>query len=163
MGRPDIEVPAAPYVYGGNREERCRECQLPCKLKVTSPDCFRRFFLQGMLECTYFVYGYCFLSTEPGCVFDNGGFHEDYWLDLLANYFHNVSNKSETDPDFVNNSTQLKTLIRQQIEDRQVQLCRYFEEYYNRVMEEGGGLAEEVMEKLDEAYLNLLSGTSRKR
>jgi hypothetical protein len=116
-----------------------------------------------MLECTYFVYGYCFLSTEPGCVFDNGGFHEDYWLNLLANYFHNVSNKSETDPDFVNNSTQLKNLIGQQIEDRQVQLCRYFEEYYNRVMEEGGGLAEEVMEKLDEAYLNLLSGTSRKR
>jgi hypothetical protein len=38
-------------------------------------------------------------------------------------------------------------LVFRQIEDRQVVLCRYFEEYYNRVMSEGGGL----MEKLDEA------------
>ena len=49
------------------------------------------------------------------------------------------------------------------IEDRQVQLCRYFEEQYNRVMEDGGGLSEEIMEKLDEAFLSLLSGTTRKR
>lgn len=163
MGRPEIEVPEAPYVYGGDVEERCRECQLPCKLDITSPDCFRRFFLQGMLECTYFVYGYCFLTTEPGCVFDNGGHHEDYWLNLLTNYFHNVRNTSETDPDFVQNSTHLKNLVKQQIDDRQVQLCRYFEEYYNRIMEEGGGLSEEMMDKLDEAYLCLLAGTSRKR
>jgi hypothetical protein len=163
MGRPDIEVPEAPYAYGGNKVELCRDCQLPCKLKVTSPDCFRRFSLQGMLECSYFVYGYCFLNTEPGCVFDNGGHHEDYWLNLLNDYFHNVKNREESDPDFVKNADELKKLVSQQIQDRQVQLCRYIEEYYNRIMEEGGGLSEDIMERLDEAYLALLSGTSRKR
>jgi len=163
MGGSDIEVPAAPYVYGGDNTQLCRECQLPCQLKVTSTDCFRRFFLQGMLECTYFVFGYCFLTTEPGCVFDNGGRHEDYWLNLLNDYFHNVGNRDTTDPDFVSNSEQLKKLVAQQVEDRQVQLCRYFEEYYNRVMEQGGGLSEDIMEKLDEAFLSLLAGTTRKR
>jgi hypothetical protein len=163
MGGSDIEVPAAPYVYGGDNTQLCRECQLPCQLKVTSTDCFRRFFLQGMLECTYFVFGYCFLTTEPGCVFDNGGHHEDYWLNLLNDYFHNVGNRDTTDPDFVSNSEQLKKLVAQQVEDRQVQLCRYFEEYYNRVMEQGGGLSEEIMGKLDEAFLSLLAGTTRKR
>ena len=163
MGRTEIEVPEAPYAYGGDKVGLCRECQLPCTLNVTSPDCFRRFFLQGMLECTYFVRGYCFLNTEPGCVFDNGGHHEDYWLNLLNDYFHNVKDRKETDPDFVRNAVELKKLVSQQIEDRQVQLCRYFEEYYNRIMEEGGGVSEEIMEKLDEAYLALLAGTTRKR
>ena len=163
MGGSEIEVPAAPYVYGGDNTQLCRECQLPCQLKVTSTDCFRRFFLQGMLECTYFVFGYCFLTTEPGCVFYNGGHHEDYLLNLLNDYFHNVGNRDTTDPDFVSNSEQLKKLVAQQVEDRQVQLCRYFEEYYNRVMEQGGGLSEEIMEKLDEAFLSLLDGTTRKR
>jgi len=162
MGRPEIKIPSAPYMYGGDKELLCRECQLPCKLEETSPDCFRRWFLQGMLECTYFVYGYCFLTTEPGCVLDNGGAHESYWLNLLNDYFHNVKNREETDPDFIRRSGELKKLVFQQIEDRQVALCRYFEEYYSRVMEEGGGLSEEMMDKLDAAYLSLLSGTSRK-
>lgn len=163
MGRPEIEVPEAPYAYGGDKVTLCRECQLPCKLNVTSADCFRRFFLQGMLECSYFVWGHCFLNTEPGCVFDNGGHCEEYWLNLLNDYFHNVKNREETDPDFVTNSGELKKLIHQQIENREVQLCRYFEEYYNRVMEEGGGLSEEMMEILDERFLSLLAGSSRKR
>jgi hypothetical protein len=163
MGRPDIRVPEALYAYGGDKTMLCRECQLPCKMTVTGVDCFRRFFLQGMLECTYFVYGYCFLTTEPGCVFDNGGHHEDYWLLLLNDYFHNVRNREESDPDFARNSGELKKLVFRQIEDRQVVLCRYFEEYYTRVMSEGGGLSEEMMEKLDEAYLALLGGTQRKR
>jgi hypothetical protein len=162
MGRPEIKIPEAPYMYGGDKELLCRECQLPCKLDETSVDCYRRFFLQGMLECTYFVYGYCFLTTEAGCVLDNGGVHESYWLNLLNDYFHNVKNREETDPDFIRRSEELKKLVFQQIDDRQVALCRYFEEYYNRVMEEGGGLSEEMMDKLDEAYLSLLSGTSRK-
>jgi uncharacterized protein YaaW (UPF0174 family) len=58
---------------------------------------------------------------------------------------------------------ELKQLISEQISSRQVSLCRYLEEIYNRVMETGGGMSEEMMEKLDEAYLSLLSGTSRKK
>ncbi|NIM19498.1 MAG: hypothetical protein GTO51_03855 [Candidatus Latescibacteria bacterium] len=163
MGRPEIKVPSLPFVYGGEAEMLCRECQLPCKLDVMSIDCYRRFFLQGMLQCTYFIYGYCFLVEKPGCVFDNGGQHEDYWLRLLNDYFHNVKNVEETDPDFARNSEELKKLVFTQIENRQVSLCRYIEETYNRVMETGGGLSEEMMEKLDEAYLALLGGTSRKK
>lgn len=163
MGRPEIEIPDAPFVYGGDNESLCRDCQLPCQYDVTDTNCFRRFFLQGMLQCTYFVYGYCFLIDKPGCVFDNGGQHDTYWLDLLRDYFHNVRGRGESDPDFARNTESLKTLVFSQISDRQVSLCRYFEEYYNRLMEDGGGLSEEVMEKLDEAYLALLAGTTRKR
>ena len=162
MGRPEIKIPPAPYAYGGDHETLCRECQLPCQLDVTSVDCFRRFFLQGMLACTYFVYGYCFLIDRPGCVFDNGGDHDVYWLNLLNDYFHNVTNRKETDPEFVKHSEELKRLVFEQIDNRQVSLCRYFEEHYNKMMDEGGGLNEEVMDKLDEAYLSLLAGTTRK-
>lgn len=162
MGRPEIEVPPAPYVYGGDCVERCRECQLPCQLDVTSPDCFRRFFLQGMLQCTYFVYGYCFLIDQDGCVFDNGGHHETYWLKLLNSYFHNVERQDESDPDFTKHADEVRHLVVERIENRQVSLCRYFEEIYNRVMEDGGGLSEGMMDKLDDAFLSLLSGTERK-
>ena len=163
MGRPEIEVPEAPYVYGGNNETLCRECQLPCQLDVTSVDCFRRFFLQGMLQCTYLIYGYCFLIDKSGCVFDNAGDHDTYWMNLLNEYFHNVTHREESNPEFVRRAEELKRLVFEQIDNRQVSLCRYFEEYYNRLMEDGGGMGEEVMEKLDEAYLSLLSGTTRKR
>jgi hypothetical protein len=162
MGRPEIEVPDAPFVYGGEAETLCRECQLPCKLMKTSTDCFRRFFLQGLLQCTYFVHGYCFLEKEKGCVFDNGGKHDVYWMNLLNQYFHNVKDIESKDPDFVKRVEQLKALIDQHIASRQVSLCRYIEEYYNRVMETGGGASEEMMDKLDQAYIALLSGTSRK-
>ena len=163
MGRVDIEVPHVPYMYGGAQEQLCRECRLPCALEVTSVDCVRRFFLQGMLHCTYLVYGYCFLNEVNGCVLDNGGEHEAYWMKLLNEYFHNVMNREETEPDFVRRSEELKKLVFDQIDDRQVPLCRYFEEYYHRIMEDGGGMSEAMMEKLDEAYLSLLAGTSRKR
>jgi hypothetical protein len=162
MGRPEIKIPEAPYTYGGDRKQLCRECQLPCQHEVTSVDCFRRFFLQGLLGCTYLVYGYCFLVDEPGCVLDNGGRHDTYWLNLLNDYFHNVSDRDESDPDFARRAAELKQLVADHIANRQVSLCRYIEEYYHRLMEDGGGLSEDVMEKVDEAYLALLRGTKRK-
>ena len=162
MGRPEIEVPDHPFIYGGDAESLCRECQLPCSLDKTSIDCFRRFFLQGYLGCTYFVHGYCFLVEEQGCVFDNGGEHDVYWMNLLNQYFHNVKDIETKDPDFVKRVEELKELIQQHIDNRQVSLCRYLEEYYNRVMETGGGLSEELMAKLDDAYISLLGGTKRK-
>ena len=125
-------------------------------------DCFRRFFMQGYIQCTYFVYGYCFLVDKPGCVFDNGGEHDTFWMNLLNQYFHNVGDVELTDPDFVKRVDELKDLIEQQIQTRQVSLCRYLEEQYNRAMENGGGLSEEMMDKLDEAFLSVLSGTGRK-
>lgn len=163
MGRPEIEVPEHAFVYGGDAEPLCRECQLPCQLEVTSVDCFRRFFLQGLLQCTYFVYGFCFLTEKPGCVFDNGGQHDTFWMNTLNQYFHNVKDIESKDPDFVKRVEDLKRLIDDHIENRQVSLCRYLEEIYNRVLETGGGIGEEMMEKLDDAYLALLRGTTRKK
>jgi hypothetical protein len=162
MGRPEIKIPAAPYVYGGDTTRMCRDCQLPCKLDETSPDCFRRFVLQGMLQCTYFVYGYCFLD-RPGCVFDNGGDHDSYWVQVLRDYFHNVAAREETERDFASRRAQLLVLVKEHIEGRQVSLCRYLEEVYHRALEDGGGLSEDVMSHLDDAYLARLAGTSRKR
>ena len=162
MGRPEIEVPEAPYSYGGDKVRLCRDCRLPCHLDVTSPDCFRRFFLQGMLQCTYLVYGYCFLD-KAGCVFDNGGEHDGYWLGLLNEYFHNVMGREEDDAEFARHRDEVSRLVEEHIDGRQVSLCRYFEEFYNRLLEDGGGLSEDVMGRFDEAYLSLLSGTSRKR
>lgn len=163
MNRPEIIVPDVPFLYGGDLETLCRECQLPCKLDTTSIDCMRRFFLQSYLQCTYCIYGYCFLIDTPGCVFDNGGVHETYWLNLLNEYFHAVGENGVPDGDFARRSEELKQLVFEQIQSRQISLCRYVEEMYNRVMETGGGLGEEMMERLDEAYLALLCGTSRKR
>jgi len=163
MGRPEITIPSAPFVYGGDPELLCRECQLPCRLDHMSVDCLRRLFLQGLLQCTYLVHGYCFLTEPPGCVFDNGGVHDTYWLNALKQYFHNVEDIESKDPDFVRYVEELKTLIDNSIATRQVSLCRYIEEYYNRLMESGGGMSEEMMERLDEAYIALLGGTSRKR
>jgi hypothetical protein len=162
MGRPEIEVPEVPFAYGGDAETLCRECRLPCTLNRTSTDCLRRFFLQGFLQCTYFVHGYCFLVKEDGCVFDNGGKHDVYWMNLLNQYFHNVKDMETKDPNFVKRVEQLKGLIDDHIANRQVSLCRYVEEYYNRCMETGGGLSEEIMETLDQAYIALLDGTPRK-
>lgn len=162
MGRPEIEVPDYPFIYGGDAEGLCRECQLPCRLNRTSVDCFRRFFLQGYLHCTYLVHGYCFLQEADGCVFDNGGKHDVFWRNSLNQYFHNVKDIDLQDPDFAKHVDQLNALIDQQIADRQVSLCRYIEEHYNRIMETGGGISDDVMEKLDEAYIALLGGTPRK-
>jgi hypothetical protein len=163
MGRPEIRVPGYRFVYGGDAEALCRECQLPCRLDETSVDCFRRFFLQGLLRCTYFVHGYCFLSDKPGCVFDNGGEHDLYWAGLLNQYFHAVEGVETKDPDFVKHVSEFEGLIGEQIDARRVSLCRYLEEQYQRVMETDGGLDEGTLAKLDEAYLALLGGTSRKR
>ena len=162
MGRPEIKIPELPFLYGGNAETLCRECQLPCQFDETSIECFRRFFLQGYLQCTYFVRGYCFLIEHEGCVFDNGGQHDTYWMNLLNQYFHNVTDTESRDPDFVKNVQGLNALIEETFAERKVSLCRYLEEQYNRTMETGGGLSEEMMEELDNAYIALLSGTGRK-
>jgi hypothetical protein len=150
-----------PFTFGGSPDVICEECQLPCELETMSLDCHRRFFLQGMLNCSYFVYGYCFLIDCPGCVFDNGGRHETYWLRLLNDYFHNVAERDE-DEEFLRHRKEALKLIEDQFERHNVYLCRYLEEYYNRLMETGGGLSEDMLSKLDEAYLSLLRGISRK-
>jgi len=163
MGRPEIRVPKRGFVYGGDPETLCRECQLPCRLAETSVDCFRRFFLPGLLQCTYFVDGYCLLSDRSGCVFDNGGEHDNYWMNLLRQYFHDVGENGPADPAFAERAAQFRRLIDDEIASRRVSLCRYLEEFYNRIMETGGGASEEMLGKLDEAYMALLGGTSRKK
>lgn len=150
-----------PFTFGGDPEAFCAECQLPCKLEEMSLDCHRRFFLQGMINCSYFVYGHCFLINEPGCVFDNGGRHDAYWLQLLNDYFHNVPRREENE-EFLKQREEVLKLIGAQIEQQNVYFCRYLEEYYNQVMQTGGGLSEEMLDKLDGAYLGLLRGISRK-
>ena len=150
-----------PFTFGGDPHLFCEECQLPCGLAEMDIDCHRRMFLQGMIHCSYFVYGYCFLIDQPGCVFDNGGRHDSYWLPLLNDYFHNISGCTE-DESFHKHRSEVERLVMDQITQQNVYLCRYLEEYYHRVMETGGGLSEEMLSKLDEAYLSLLKGISRK-
>jgi hypothetical protein len=82
-------------------------------------------------------------------------------LNLLNEYFHVVG--GAPGDDFARRSEELKQLVFEQIQNRRISLCRYVEEIYNRIMETSGGLGEEMMERLDEAYLALLGGTSRKR
>jgi len=150
-----------PFTFGGDPEAFCADCKLPCSLEEMSLDCHRRFFLRGLINCSYFVYGYCFLVDQPGCVFDNGGRHDSYWLHLLNEYFHNVGGKGES-PDFAKRNAEVLRLITEQMENRNVYLCRYLEEYYGQIMGTGGGLSEEMLSRLDEAYLSLLRGISRK-
>jgi uncharacterized protein YlaN (UPF0358 family) len=151
----------APFTFGGDPEAFCSECQLPCNLEEMSIDCHRRFFLHGMTNCSYFVYGYCFLIDQPGCVFDNGGRHDDYWLQLLNDYMHNAARRDENE-EFKKRREEVLKLVTEQIENRTVYLCRYLEEYYNQIMGTGGGLSEEMLSRLDEAYLSLLRGITRK-
>jgi hypothetical protein len=150
-----------PFVFGGDSEAFCAECRLPCNMEEMSIDCHRRFFLHGMMNCSYFVYGYCFLIDQPGCVFDNGGRQDEYWLQLLNEYFHDVSGKGESE-ELAKRRGEVLGLIEDQIRNRNVYLCRYLEEYYTQIMGAGGGLAEEMQSRLDEAYLSLLRGISRK-
>ena len=150
-----------PFSVGGDPVVYCEECQLPCKLEEMSLDCHRRFFLQGLTNCSYFVYGFCFLIDMPGCVFDNGGRHDTYWLQLLNDYFHNVDGREENE-EFLKQREEVLKLISDQVERQNVYLCRYLEEYYNQIMKTGGGLSEEMLDRLDEAYLSLLRGISRK-
>lgn len=117
--------------------------------------------MQGMLHCTYFVKGYCFLIDHPGCVFDNGGRHETYWLQLLNEYFHNINLREET-PDFIEKRNHVLQLIDDQIKNQNVYLCRYIEEYYNNIMETGGGMSEDMLSAIDDAYLSMLRGIIRK-
>jgi len=157
----DKKATRVPFAFGGDPEAFCAECRLPCSMEEMSIDCHRRFFLHGMMNCSYFVYGYCFLVDRPGCVFDNGGHHDEYWLQLLNDYFHAVPG-AETASDFAKRRAEVLALVDDQIRNHNVYLCRYLEEFYNQVMGTGGGLAEEMLSKLDEAYLTLLRGISRK-
>ncbi|HUV36555.1 MAG TPA: hypothetical protein VMX58_06415 [Patescibacteria group bacterium] len=150
-----------PFIFGGDPGVFCEECRLPCGLAGINIDCHRRLFLQGLVRCSYFVHGYCFLIDQPGCVFDNGGRHDTYWLRLLNDYFHNTGGTAE-DETFRTHRKEVEKLVFDQIEQQNVYLCRYLEEYYHRVMETGGGLSEEMLSKLDTAYLSLLKGISRK-
>lgn len=150
-----------PFTIGGDPDAFCLECRLPCNLEEMSIDCHRRFFLQGLTNCSYFVFGYCFLMDEPGCVFDNGGRHDEYWLQLLNSYFHR-SEAEDPNPKFADSRAEVQRLIEEQIKNRSVHLCRYIEEYYQRAMETGGGLSEEMLSRLDEAYMSLLRGITRK-
>jgi hypothetical protein len=154
-------VTRATFTFGGDPEAFCAECQLPCNLEEMSIDCHRRFFLHGMTNCSYFVYGYCFLVDQPGCVFDNGARHDEYWLHLLNEYLHNASRREEDD-EFRKRQEEVLKLVASQIENHTVYLCRYLEEYYNQIMGTGGGLSEDMMSRLDEAYLSLLRGITRK-
>ncbi|OQX85810.1 MAG: hypothetical protein B6D63_01490 [Candidatus Latescibacteria bacterium 4484_7] len=150
-----------PFTFGGDPEILCEECQLPCTLEEMNLDCHRRFFLRGLLRCSYFVKGYCFLSGVNGCVFDNGGRHETYWLNLLNDYYHDISGKDK-EADFAKNAEEVRKLVDDEIEKQNVYLCRYIEELYNEVMKAGGGLSEDMLSELDEAYLSLLKGIIRK-
>jgi hypothetical protein len=150
-----------PFTFGGDPEVFCEECQLPCGLAEMNIDCHRRLFLRGMVRCSYFIHGYCFLIDQPGCVFDNNGLHDTYWLHLLNDYFHNVSGLPE-DERFHAHRAEVERLVSDQIERQGVYLCRYLEEYYHQAMETGGGLSEEMLSQLDDAYLSLLKGISRK-
>ncbi len=151
-----------PFTYGGDPGVFCAECKLPCNLERMTVDCHRRLFLHGQTNCSYFVQGYCFLVDEPGCVFDNGGRHDEYWLQLLNAYVHNVGRADETE-EFVKRRAEAAALVARQIEDRTVSLCRYLEEYYAQIMGAGGGLSDEMQSRLDEAYLSLLRGITRKQ
>lgn len=155
------KVAQAPFTFGGAPEAFCGECRLPCNMEEMTIDCHRRFFLHGQTNCSYFVYGYCFLVDQPGCVFDNGGRHDEYWLQLLNEYFHNAARKEESD-EFLQRRGEVLKLVAEQIESRAVYLCRYLEEYYGQIMGTGGGLSEEMLSRLDEAYLSLLRGITRK-
>jgi hypothetical protein len=150
-----------PFTYGGDPGLFCEECQLPCNLEEMNLDCHRRLFLQGMINCSYFVYGYCLLVDQPGCVFDNGGRHDTYWLQLLNEYVHNVGSTEENEQ-FMKHRGEALKLVEDQIEGQKVYLCRYLEEYYHQILKTGGGLSEEMLARLDEAYLSLLRGISRK-
>ncbi len=150
-----------PYAVGGDPDAFCAECKLPCNLEEMNVDCHRRFFLHGLTNCSYFVYGYCFLVDQPGCVFDNGGRHDEYWIHLLNSYFHRTEGESK-DPQFAARRAEVLRLVETQIEGRTVYLCRYIEEYYQQIMGTGGGLSDEMQSRLDEAYLSLLRGISRK-
>ena len=158
---PEKKAVHFPFTFGGDPGAFCAECQLPCNLEQMNIDCHRRLFLQGMINCSYFVFGHCFLIDVPGCVFDNGGRHDKYWLQLLNDYFHNVSRTKE-DENFLAQREEVLRLVSDQIERQNVYFCRYLEEYYNQIMQTGGGLSEEMLDKLDEAYLDLLRGISRK-
>lgn len=150
-----------PFTFGCDPRVICEECRLPCKLERMSIDCHRRVFLQGMLNCVYFIQGYCFLIDHPGCVFDNSGSHDTYWLHLLGEFFHNVNGREE-DEEYLRNRAEVLKLVERQIGNKDVFLCRYLEEYYTQILASGGGLSEDMLSKLDEAYLSILRGISRK-
>jgi hypothetical protein len=158
---PGRKATSVPFTYGTDPGAFCAECKLPCNLDEMTIDCHRRLFLRGQTNCSYLVYGYCFLVDQPGCVFDNGGRHDEYWLQLLNEYFHNAGRREENE-EFLKRRAEVLRLIAAQIESHAVYLCRYLEEYYTQIMGAGGGLSEEMLSRLDEAFLSLLRGINRK-
>jgi hypothetical protein len=149
------------FIHGPRPEELCDICALPCGFTACGETCHRRHFLQGMLYCSYFFRGYCFLIDVPGCAFDNGGRTEEYWRGLLRDYVYNVTGRDE-DETFQRARAQAIRYLEEQIEQKNVFLCRYFEEQYSQVLQSGGSASEEELMHLDRAYEALMSGGKRK-
>jgi len=115
----------------------------------------------GALQCSYFFRGYCFLVDVPGCAFDNGAKTENYWLGLIRDYVHNLKGQEE-DESFLKAKEQSIRYLEEQIELKNVYLCRYVEEQYNLALQSGGSASEEDLEHMDTAYEQLMRGAKRK-
>ena len=161
MNKPTKPPVNTQFTHGAPYDALCEMCNLPCGFEACGETCHRRHFLEASLQCSYFFRGYCFLIDVEGCAFDNGGKSEDYWLGLLRDYVHNVAGK-ERDEDFQKAREQTRRYLEEQIEAKNVYLCRYLEEQYNQALESGGSASEEELEHLDLAYEFLMSGGKRK-
>ncbi len=161
MHKPSQPPVNTHFTHGASCESLCEVCSLPCGFQACGELCHRRHFLKGALHCSYFFRGYCFLLDEEGCAFDNGARTESYWLGLLRDYVYNVERKEE-DESFVKARGQAIRYLEEQIELKNVFLCRYLEEQYDLALQSGGSASEEELGHLDVAYEALMSGARRK-
>ncbi len=161
MAKPRLEPVNVDFICGARPADLCEVCELPCELPVCGATCHRRHFLAGLLNCSYFYRGHCFLIDVPGCAFDNGGRTEKHWLPLLNEYLHNKERSAESE-DYQLARRRTEEYLNEQIEAQNVFLCRYVEEVYNLGLSSGGSRAEEELGHLEQALLKLLSGALRK-
>lgn len=161
MNKPTQPPVNTHFTHGAPYDALCDVCSQACGFKACGEFCHRRHFLQGALQCSYFFRGYCFLVDEPGCAFDNGAKTESYWLGLLRDFVYNVKNR-EMDAGFLKAREQSIRYLEEQIELKNVYLCRYLEECYNEQLQSGGSASDEDLEHLDRAYESLMSGGKRK-
>jgi hypothetical protein len=161
MAKPTQPPEHTDFLYGARPQDLCEVCELPCGFTACGPTCHRRHFLAGLLRCSYFYRGYCFLIDVPGCAFDNGGQTEGTWLSLLNAWLHNRERAAESE-DFRLARQRTEEALNEQIEAQNVYLCRYLEEVYNQALASGGSFDAEELEQLEAALLRLLSGMPRK-
>ncbi len=161
MNKPTKPPVNTHFTHGAPYEALCEVCSLPCGFEACGETCHRRHFLMGALQCSYFFRGYCFLVDVEGCAFDNGAKTENYWLGLIRDYVHNLKGQEE-DESFLKAKEQSIRYLEEQIELKNVYLCRYVEEQYNLALQSGGSASEEDLEHLDTAYEQLMSGAKRK-